>query len=122
MARPRKRLTKDQVAQVEALGAVLSQEQIAEYFGIAKGTWYAILKRQPEVLERYEKGKARAVGSVAQGLLKRAIAGDNVAAIFYLKTQARWTEKHEVEHSGKVETTDARAALMAKLAAGTAGE
>lgn len=36
--RPTKSLTPEQVAQVEALGAVLSVEQIADYFGVGKTT------------------------------------------------------------------------------------
>lgn len=96
--RPPTKLTDEEVAQVEALGAVLSIEQISDYFGIAKSTFYSIMERQPEVSLRYKKGKAKAIGSVSQGLLKKAISGDNVAAIFYLKTQAGWKETQTLEH------------------------
>lgn len=99
--RPATKLDNDQVAQVEALGAVLSIEQIADYFGMAKTTFYAIMERQPEVSLRYKKGKAKAIGSVSQGLLKKAISGDNVAAIFYLKTQAGWKETTHVQQEVK---------------------
>ena len=100
MARPRKNLDQEQVAQVEALAAVLSVEQIADYFGIGKTTFYEIMERQPEVSERYKKGKAKAIGSVSQGLLKQAREGNLSAAIFYLKTQAGWRETQKLEHSG----------------------
>ena len=90
--RPPTVLDEEQIAQVEALGAVLSIEQIADYFGIAKTTFYAIMERQPDVSLRYKRGKAKAIGSVSQGLLKKAREGDNAAAIFYLKTQAGWRE------------------------------
>lgn len=92
-------LTEEQVAQVEALGAVLSLEQIADYFGIGRNTLTDIMKRQPEVAERYKKGKSRAIASVATGLLQRAQAGDTASAIFYLKTQARWRETQAIEHT-----------------------
>lgn len=94
---PKKLLTEEQIIQVEALAAYLSKEQIAAYMGIAKATWYEIEKRQPDVLERYEKGKAKVVGAVAQSLIQKARDGDNTAAIFYLKTQAGWKEKQELD-------------------------
>lgn len=87
-----------QIAQVEALASVLSVEQIADYFGIGKRTFYALMERQPEILERYKKGKAKAIGSVAQGLLQQAQSGNLTAIIFYLKTQAGWKETQQVDN------------------------
>jgi len=97
--RPPINLTDEQVAQIEALGSVLSIEQIADYFGISKTTFYAIMERQPEVNERYKKGKAKAIGSVAQGLLQQARDGNTTAAMFYLKTQAGWRETQNIDHT-----------------------
>ena len=88
-----KTLTPEQLSQVEALAAFLSQEQIADYFGVGKTTWFAMMERSPEISERYKRGKARAIGSVAKGLLQKARSGDTASAIFYLKTQAGWREK-----------------------------
>ena len=99
MGKPRKTLTEEQIVQVEGLGAVLSIEQIADYFGMSKVTFYAIMERQPEVSERYKKGKAKAIGSVANGLLKQAREGNTSASMFYLKTQAGWRETNQVDHT-----------------------
>ena len=90
-------LTEAQVAQVEALAAYLSQEQIADYFGISRKTFFNICKRDDEVLTRYKKGKARAIVSVAQDLVQQARSGDKTAAIFYLKTQAGWRETNNLD-------------------------
>jgi len=92
-------LTEDQRNQVEGLAAYLSQEQIADYFGIGKTTWFAMLEREPDLSERYKRGKAKAIGAVAQGLLQQARAGDKAAAMFYLKTQAGWRETTHIDHS-----------------------
>jgi hypothetical protein len=100
--RPTKALTPEQVAQTEALGAVLSVEQIADYFGIGKTTFYTIMERQPEVSERYKKGKSKAIGAVAQGLLQQARDGNTTAAMFYLKTQAGWRETQQIDHTGEM--------------------
>lgn len=100
--RPPRSLTPEQVSQVEALASVLSLEQVADYLGMSKTTFYAIMERDPAVCERYKKGKARAIGAVAQGLLKKARDGDTTSAIFYLKTQAGWKEgvdKQIIDHT-----------------------
>jgi len=95
---PQKTLTPEQVAEVATLAAVLSQEQIADYFGISRPTFAAICERQPEVLLQYKKGKARAIGTVAKGLLQKARDGDTASAIFYLKTQAGWKETQVIDN------------------------
>ena len=94
-----KTLTDDQRAQVEALAAFLSQDQIADYFEMSRPTFAAIMEREPEVGLRYKRGKAIAIESVANGLLQMARAGDKVAAMFYLKTQAGWRETAQVDHT-----------------------
>lgn len=95
MGRKRKTLTAEQINEVETLGALLSQEQIADYFGIAKTTWYQILDREPEISARYKKGKARAIAFAAKGVLDGVREGDKASIFFYLKCQAGWKEKAE---------------------------
>jgi DNA-binding XRE family transcriptional regulator len=107
MGRPPIKLSEDQTREVETLAALLTQEQIADYLGIARNTFRAICDRDAKVSARYKRGKARAIAHVANGLLTKARAGDTTSAIFYLKTQAGWREKAEVEHTGTVETTGA---------------
>jgi hypothetical protein len=97
--RPAKTLTDEQRAQVEALAAYLTQEQIADYFGIGKTTWFAMLNREPDIAERYKRGKAKAIGAIAQSLIQQARDGDKVAAMFYLKTQAGWRETNHIDHT-----------------------
>lgn len=93
-------LDADQVREVETLAALLSQDQIADYFGIGRTTFYEICKRQPDVAERYKRGKAKAIAHVAKGLLQRARDGCKTSSIFYLKTQAGWRETDRLEHAG----------------------
>lgn len=96
--RPQKTLTDAQRAEVETLAAVLSTEQMSAYFGMTHDTFTAICEREPDVFRAYKRGKAKAIGKVAQGLIQKALAGDTTSAIFFLKTQGRWaeTQKHEV--------------------------
>lgn len=93
---PKKVLSDEEIIKIEGLASVLSLEQIADYFGIVKNTFYAIMDRQPQVYERYKMGKSKAIGSVGKGLLQKAINGDTASAIFYLKTQAGWREKQDI--------------------------
>ena len=92
MTRKTRVLTDEELTKVEALASVLTSEQIADYFSISRSSFYEIMNRQPEVNGRYKKGRAKAIGSVAKGLLQKAQSGDTTSAIFYLKTQAGWRE------------------------------
>jgi DNA-binding XRE family transcriptional regulator len=86
-----------QTAQVEALAAVMTKVQMADYFGISEPTLKQIEERQPEVSLAYKRGKAKAIGSVGSNLLSQAKNGNVTAIIFYLKTQAGWREEREPE-------------------------
>ena len=92
-------LNTQQKAEIETLAAVLTTEQIADYFGIGKTTFFEILDRDPEVSELYKKGRAKAVGFVAQNLIQKARDGDLGAQIFYLKTQAGWKDTTAIQHT-----------------------
>tara|TARA_R110002020_G_scaffold41283_1_gene121842 strand:- start:15787 stop:16161 length:375 start_codon:yes stop_codon:yes gene_type:complete len=97
--RPLKVLDDEQKKEVETLAAVLSTDQIADYFGIGRTTFYAIMEREPDIFERYKKGRAKAVGNIASNLINKAQNGDLGAQVFYLKTQAGWKDTTAVEHT-----------------------
>jgi len=103
--RPKTVLTDEQKSQVEKLAAVLTMEQLADFLGIGRTTFYEITKRDAEVSELYKKGRAKAIGGVAKNLVQKAMSGDNAAMMFYLKTQAGWKETQAIEHSGTVPLT-----------------
>lgn len=90
--RPRTELTDAQITELETLAAVLTQDQISDYMGIPARTLRAIMSRDDSVSAAYKKGKAKAIGRVAQSLLRSATDGNTTAQIFYLKTQAGWKE------------------------------
>jgi hypothetical protein len=98
MARAPMELTEAQKAEVETLAAVLTAEQVADYFGIGRRTFYTLMERDEEIAARYKRGKARAIGVIAQGLINKARSGDTASMIFFLKTQAGWRETARIEH------------------------
>jgi predicted transcriptional regulator len=93
-------LSEEDVARVEKMAAVLTQAQIADYFGFTEKTLRNIMKRQPEVRTAYNRGKAISVMNVANNLVVKALDGDINAAKFYLSHQAGWSEKTRTEITG----------------------
>ncbi|HDR1906686.1 TPA: hypothetical protein QB650_000467 [Pasteurella multocida] len=112
--RPPLILTNEQLAQIEALSAFLSMEQIADFFGTTRQTLNKVMERQPEVSLRYKKGKAKAISAVGKSLFDQAREGNVTAQIFYLKTQGGWKETQAVELDSdapnkiEIEIVDAR--------------
>jgi transposase len=80
---------------VQRLSATMSVEQIAGYFGISKTTYYEVAKRQPELLERYHRGKSKRIAEYSQIVHEHIINGDKDLLKFYLRTQAGWTDKKD---------------------------
>lgn len=91
--------TPEQVEQVRKLAAVLSREQIADFFGIHVNTLDNVRQRQPEVDVAYKMGLAKAISEVGNSLLQDALDGDTTSRIFYLKTRAGWRETNRVDHT-----------------------
>ncbi|MEK9644132.1 MAG: hypothetical protein VW547_01170 [Alphaproteobacteria bacterium] len=100
MGRTKKEINEEDYGQVERLAAVLSCEQIAHVLGMCERTFRKRREEDPDLDAAYKKGKAGALAKVAGSLLQQALNGNTTAAIFYLKTQGKWSEKYEIEHSG----------------------
>lgn len=95
-----KTLSYEQEVQLEALASVLTVEQIADHFGMARSTLFKIMADDPDIRARYDMGKAKAIAEIAGSLLTKARKGDTASQIFFLKTQAGWRETNKVEVSG----------------------
>lgn len=108
MSRPHITVTDAQRAEVETLAAVLNAEQIADFLGIGRTTFFALLNRDEDLAERYRRGKARSVGAVAQSLVTSARAGNVTAMIFFLKTQGGWRETMHVAPARPVSAAPAQ--------------
>lgn len=95
--RPSVELTPDQIIELQALSAVLTKAQVADYFGICENTLREIEKRQPEVSEAYKKGRVKQIARMGSNLVQLAKSGNVTANIFYLKTQGGWKETEAEE-------------------------
>lgn len=89
--------TPKQIEEVGELSKSLTIEQIADYMGIGETTFYQIQKRQPEVSIAYKKGKQRAIKWVISKLMEKIELGDTASILFFLKTQAGWREKQQLD-------------------------
>jgi hypothetical protein len=90
----------EKIAQVEALAAYLTVDQICDYLSICKQTFYNHMDTNQELRDAYRKGHAKAIGAVANGLVKQAMEGNITAAIFFLKTKGGWKETNGLEVTG----------------------
>ena len=69
------------------------QRVIADVLGIDAKTlrkWYRA---------ELDNSKAKANATIGGALFNKAKAGDTTAMIFWMKTQARWTERQEIDHT-----------------------
>jgi len=80
--------------EVERLAAMgLNKEQIATAMGKAASTLYARQSDLPDFLEAYKKGRAQGIARVANALYEKAMSGDTVAMIFWMKCNAGWRDR-----------------------------
>jgi hypothetical protein len=74
--------------QVEAAaGCGLSDDEVARVVGVEP----KVLDR-PKVRKALEKARANVVQQVAAALIRKALAGNIPAAVFYLKAKAGWRD------------------------------
>lgn len=91
--------TELEIRQIEDLAKRMTQVQVADFYGISESTFRRICERQPDVLTAYKKGKSSNIDYVASKLMKKIDDDDLTAIIFFLKTQAGWSEKQALELS-----------------------
>ncbi len=99
--RPRVELTEAQLEELKILAPICTLQEVADYFGICQKTFERIKIRDEEVLSIYKKAKIQTKGIIGSSLIRRAIAGDTAAAIFYMKTQGRWRVPKDEEEDIK---------------------
>lgn len=98
MAYPAHEPTDKSRAVVRALAAFgLRQDDIARQVGITGKTL------REHYREELDSGKSEANAKVAKALFEQAIGGNIAAQIFWLKSQAGWSERQTLEHSGGME-------------------
>jgi hypothetical protein len=88
-------LTDEQKQDVGKLAPYLTVDQMADYLGIARRTFFDILDRDEELSALYKKAKTKMLAKASSTLISIATNSEepNVTAlIFLLKTQGGWKE------------------------------
>lgn len=102
MSKPKRDITPEESAQVEAMAAHgHTQEEIAEFLGMSARSFNYKKKENKILIAAYNRGRFKAKNYVASRLWRYirndALTAINLSAItFYLRTQAGWTEKQEM--------------------------
>ena len=83
----------------------LTDNELAGAMGINPATLYDWKNKFPEISEALKKGKDVVDFEVENALLKKAMAGDVTAAIFWLKNRksSKWRDKPSETGGGKQE-------------------
>ncbi len=76
----------------------LTEEQIAHNMGISRDTLRVWRNKYSVISAALKKGKEVVDFAVENALLKKALAGDTTAMIFWLKNRKilKWRDRHEV--------------------------
>lgn len=79
-----------------------------------------ILDIDPKTLRKYyraelDNSKAKANATIGGALFNKAKSGDTTAMIFWMKTQARWSERSEIDHTSSDKSFSASASQEAVL-------
>ena len=101
--RPKFEITQEVIEKVEALAAQgLSQEQIGSVIGCSKETIGRRKQDNEDFDAAIKRGQQKGIAEVTNALFNKAVEGDNVAMIFYLKNRDRqnWKDKIDNTHAG----------------------
>jgi len=89
----------EQVRKLCLLGA--TDKELADFFEVSEQTINNWKSQFPKFLESIKSGKSQADAEVSQSLYNKALAGDTIACIFWLKNRRgkQWMDKqtHEGE-------------------------
>jgi hypothetical protein len=82
-------------------------QDIADNLSICKNTLYKYMEKYSELKKAIKNGKEVIDYAVENALLKKALAGDTVAQIFWLKNRKpkQWRDKQEIEHNATLNVT-----------------
>lgn len=95
--------------------------QLHTLVGTPQPTLAKILGMSTETMTKYyreelDTAKAQANASIAGRLYKKAMDGDTTAMIFWLKTQARWTERIDISNEdGSLQQAPIQQAVLIAL-------
>ena len=88
------------IGKLKELAPARSHAQLAEYFGMSDNCLRRMFKREPELLEAYNKALLDASSRMIAQLYTNGMDGDFQSMKLWLSQRAGWTEKSRTEHTG----------------------
>jgi len=96
----------DVLRRVEAHAATgLTNAQICTALGISKSVYFKNKAVNKDLMDAYNKGRARGIGTIANALFQTAKGGNVTAQIFYLKNTTPDTFKDRVPEGTVMDST-----------------
>ena len=91
----------------------LTDEQIAHNVGISTKTLYVWKNEHSLICDALKNSKEIADLQIENALYNKALSGDTVSMIFWLKNRQpnRWRDKHQVEHTATLADDPVTAAI-----------
>ena len=102
VGRPKIVLDSKQIKEVESLAKNLTLGQVAASLSMSESAFCDVRNRQPEVMESFRRGKTKSINYVVSQLMQKISEGDTAATIFFLKTQAGWSEKQKIDVNANI--------------------
>ncbi|HDR1187556.1 TPA: helix-turn-helix domain-containing protein [Pasteurella multocida] len=93
--KPKIEIDLDTVEKLSANG--LTQQQIADALGISERTLRNRKSNSADFADAIKRGKAKGIAFVTNKLMEQIKSGNTTAMIFFLKSQAGWKEKQEID-------------------------
>lgn len=95
---PKHEVTDERRKKVRNLAAVgVQHKEIARIIGTSDVTLRKYYR------DELDLSMIEANATVAGRLYQQCMEGNTTAIIFWLKTRAQWSERHEIEHSGEID-------------------
>lgn len=79
----------------------MSQEHIADYFGMCNTRFKEILRTERKINVYYKRGRAKALRNTGSKLREQIDKGNVPSIIFHLKTQGGWRETDNINVSSE---------------------
>ncbi len=96
-------------------GYGLTTEQIADYLGVSRPTFYRYQAKDPRINETIERGKAKAATMITGRAYQMAADGKHESMTkFWLQTRLRWRTEERVVHEGAIDTSGHVSTLTAE--------
>ena len=101
MARPERKITEEELVEIERLAPSLTKEQLAKHLGMCFNTLEKIMARDDRVNEGYNRSRMAAGTKMIEALYHKGLDGGDFQSMkLWLSHVMDWTDKSKQEITG----------------------